>query len=802
MEKNAKSSYSENEEELDVKEIALYFLRYWRWIILSMILATGLGYLYLQFTPKKYLSESKILINTGNHENLIISGLTNNMSDFSDLSTSKLDDWIEMLKSRRLVSKVIDKLDLNVQYNEKKGFISKNIYKEDASVYIKFVDEKSKFLINKSIYLEVTVNKNNQFICKDITTTKTIKGNFGEPVKFAFGEIIFLRNPLSEPGDKIFITIKPLIEATLGYINSFEVEIASKNGNIINLGLKSILPENANKVIDLLVTQLQEDIIDDKVKIGQNTISFINDRLSLISKDLSSTDDNMEKYKSGKKIVDVETEGRKEVNESSRLEEQLKQYSIQLNLIEYMENFISSNNNSLLPSNIGLTDASLISTTHEFNKLVLERDKLLKSSTDENPMVKNLDIQIRDYNNNLKQSLRNYKNSTSIAIGNLQKQIGQVTNKISELPAKERGFKDIFRKQQTIEALYLLLLKKREETEIATASTPNVVKIVDKAFYSKTPVYPKSVIIIFISAMIGLIIPMGIIYLFFFFDDKIKSKKDIEKFVDNLPFIGYLPKADTNTGIVDIQSINSSSAEAFRILRTNVNFLLANNESLTKCVYITSTISGEGKTFVSINLAFTLALANKKILLIEADIRKPKVRDNLGILGKYEGISEYLSMNGEDEDFDFLSSKIIQATYPFIKQFATPLNVDILPSGKIPPNPAELLMNGRFAHIIEYGRKNNYDYVIVDTPPVGVVTDTLLINNYSDLVVFLIRANYLKKKLLETLAQLIKDGKFKDHKTAILINNVDSKGGDEYGHKYGYSVEKNIWFRKIVKKYI
>ena len=177
MEKNAKSSYSENEEELDVKEIALYFLRYWRWIILSMILATGLGYLYLQFTPKKYLSESKILINTGNHENLIISGLTNNMSDFSDLSTSKLDDWIEMLKSRRLVSKVIDKLDLNVQYNEKKGFISKNIYKEDASVYIKFVDEKSKFLINKSIYLEVTVNKNNQFICKDITTTKTIKVN-------------------------------------------------------------------------------------------------------------------------------------------------------------------------------------------------------------------------------------------------------------------------------------------------------------------------------------------------------------------------------------------------------------------------------------------------------------------------------------------------------------------------------------------------------------------------------------------------------------------------------------------------
>lgn len=795
MKKNHKNLYFENDNDLDIKELAYRYLKYWKWIILSMILTTGIGYLYLKITPKKYLSESKILINSGNNENLIFSSLPET-SDFSDLSRSKLEDWIEMLKSRRLLSKVVEKLNLNVQYAEKNGLVSKQVYEKDASVYIKFVDEKSKYLIDKSMNLELVIFNNDKFICKDIDTKNEFHGNFGKPVKFPFGDIIFLRKPISKSGDRVFITIRPIIDVTLEYISALEIENITKNGNIISVGMQSILPENANKLIDLLVLQLQDDIIDDRNKIGQNTISFINERLSLISKDLSDTDHNMEKYKSGKRIISVETEGSKEVQESSRIEEQLKQFSIQLSLIDYMEKFITSNNSSLLPSNIGLTDASLISTTHEFNKLVLERDKLLKSSTKENPMVKNLDIQIRDYNNNLKRSLRNYRNSTSLAIGNLQKQMDQVSNNISELPAKERGFKDIFRKQQTVEALYLLLLQKREEMEITTASTPNVIKVVDKSFYSNNPVYPKSYIILFISSIIGFIIPVGILYINFFFDNKVKSKKDIEKVISNIPFIGYIPKAETN--IVDIQSANSSSAEAFRILRTNVNFLLPEFEYPTKCIYVTSTISGEGKTYTSVNLVFTLALANKKVLLIEGDIRKPKVRENLGITDKLEGISEYLSGNITD-----LSSKITSIFYSYNKNSLSSLKIDILTSGKIPPNPSELLMNGKFADIIDFGR-NNYDYVIVDTAPVGLVTDTLLINNYADMVLYLIRVNYLKKNMLDVLVQLKKEGKLNLHKTAILINNVDSKSGYGYGgtYTYGYGETKKPWFKKFIKNYI
>ena len=795
MKKNQKNLYLENDEDLDIKELTYRYLKYWKWIVLSIILAIILGKVYLNFTPKKYLSESKILINVGSHDNFTLSGLSE-ISDLSELSKSNINDWIEMLKSRRLLSKVIDKLDLNVQYYENNRFISKQIYKKDANIYIKFVDEKSKYLIDKSVNLEVNIFDNKKFICKDVDTDIEFEGNFGQPVKFPFGNIIFYRNLLSSNDDKTIISIRPIIDVTLEYINSLEVENISKNGNIINLGMQSILPENANNIIDLLVLQLQEDIKDDKNKIGQNTVSFINDRLSLISKDLGITDDNMEKYKSGKRIFNVETEGIKDVQESSRIEEQIKHFSIQLSLIDYMEKFISNNNSSLLPSNIGLTDASLISSTQEFNKLILERDNLLKSSTPENPIVKNLDLQIRDYNNNLRNSLKNYKNTTSIAIKNLQKQMGHVSNKITELPSKERGFRDIFRKQQTIEALYLLLLKKREETEIATASTPNVVKVVDKAFYYNDPIYPKSSIILLLSSIIGFIIPVGILYICFFFDDKVKSKKDIEKVISNIPFIGYVPKAESN--VVDIQSINSSSAEAFRILRTNINFLLPEIQFQSKCIYITSTISGEGKTFTAINLAYTLALTNKKVLLIEADIRKPKVRENLGIKEKLEGITDFLS---ENITIDDLYSKITSIYYN--NESTTTTKIDILPSGKISPNPSELLMNGKFSEIIDFGRLH-YDYIIVDTAPVGVVTDTLLINNQADLLLYLIRVNYLQKNMLDILVQLQKEGKLNLHKTAILINTVDSKEGYGYGqnYKYGYSDSKKSWLKKFFKNYI
>ncbi len=786
-----KKIYQE-EENINIKEILYQYLRYWKWFVISVILCGLLGLLYLEITPKQYQSEGKILLSSGN-DSSPLPGLKE-LTAITDISNSKIDDQIEILKSRRLMTKVADKLDLNVQYYQKEGITTQEVYNEDAFVFIKFVDEKSKFLINSSTNLEIVIKSKNQFSCTDLLSGKEIEGTFGKPLRFAFGEIIILYNPKAEIGDKTMVTISPIMDTVLRYISSIDVNTTTKNGSVVSIGLQSTLPENANKIIDLLVQQYGNDIIEDRNKVGNSTISFINDRLALISKDLGSTDEDMERYKSQKGITDVVTEGQIAVQQSAKIDEQLKQYSIQLSLIDYMEKFIKTNNKSLVPTNIGLTDPSITQNTQNYNQLVLERDNLLKSSTEENPMVKSLNQRIREFNNNLETSLRNYKTTTQIAIGNLRGQSNQMMGNISGLPSKERGFRDIARKQQTVEALYLLLLQKREETEIATASTPDVVKIVDKAYYLKQPISPKKNIVLLASVLLGLIIPFGVLYVKFLLDDKVKSRKDIESVVKNIPVTGYIPK--TEESLIDIRSVNSSSAEAFRILRTNIGFFLPDAKELSKCIYITSTISGEGKTYIAVNLAFTLALTNKKVLVIEADIRKPKVREYLGISKNPKGITEYLSENISD-----ISQAIISVNHPKTSHNA-PVKIDILPSGSKAPNPSELFMGDRFKHIIDYGLQN-YDYVIVDTAPVSVVTDTLLINKYADLLLYVVRVNHLHKDLLEIPNQLKEDRKFEDHKTAILINDVDIRHGYGYGskHGYGYSEEKEeSWYKKILEK--
>ncbi|MGM5630012.1 polysaccharide biosynthesis tyrosine autokinase [Apibacter raozihei] len=789
--KDSNTEYPE-ESNIDIKEVLYQYLIYWKWFVVSIVLMLSISFVYLKLTPKKYRSEAKILLNLDSDKGSSLLGLQD-LTALTGSNGSKIEDQIEVLKSRRLMTKVIDSLDLNVHYYQRNSLITNEIYKEESPVTVHFLDSKSKYLVDSlySFKIKVKDAKTFTYEVNDLSDEKT--ASFDKPIKFSFGHIIFQYNPLLkdavEKNNKLRISIFPMNSTALHYIGQINVKANTKNGNIVNLEMENILPNNSNKIIDLLVSQYEKDIIEDKNKVGINTITFINDRLDLISKDLSTTDQSMEKFKSKKAITDIVTEGQISVQQSSKIDDQLKQYLIQLSLVNYMDNFIRNNRKSLVPSNIGLTDPSIAQATQQYNQLVLERDNLLKSSTEENPIIVNLDSRLKEFNNNLISSLRNYKSTTELAIGNLKSQLGEVKGSISELPSKERGFRDIARKQQTIEALYLLLLQKREETEISTASTPNVVKVVDKSFYTDRAVSPKKNLVILFSLVFGVLIPVVILYIRFILDNKVKFKKDIEKVITNIPISGYIPHSKDE--LIDINSANSPSAEAFRVLRTDINFLLPGDKNNSKCIYITSTISGEGKTYVAVNLAYTLALTNKKVLIIEADIRKPKVREYLKIKENPNGITEYLS-----ENISNLNDNIIIAKYPQSES----IKIDIFPSGRKAPNPSELFMNGRFKDIVDYGLEN-YDFVIVDTAPVSAVTDTLLINDYANLLLYVVRSNYLDKKLLEIPEQLYKDKKLKNHKTAILINDVDMKNGFNYGYGYGYGYSDQdkdiVWYKKI-----
>src|SRR5690606_35905448 len=383
------------------------------------------------------------------------------------------------------------------------------------------------------------------------------------------------------------------------------------------------------------------------------------------------------------------------------------------------------------PSNIGLGNPVIAQATGQYNQWVLERNKMLQSSTEANPRVRTINAQLDDLRQSLRISLRNYQRTVEIALNKIENQRALIESEISQYPVQERDFRNIVRQQEIVESLYLFLLQKREETEISNAATPVSIKIIDEAYGSNVPVAPKTKIIYLAALLLGLMIPFGVIYVRQLLDNKLHNAKDIEK-VSGVPIIGQIPASDE---ILIQEQDRSAMAESFRILRTNIRFFLTDNQGATDKIFITSTISGEGKTFVTLNLARILSLtaSDKRVLIVEADIRKPKIAKYLKIekeVAGQKGLTHFLMDHSLSEQDVILES----SEHGF----------DMVLCGLVAPNPSELMMNGRFEQLMAYA-EGRYDYVIVDTVPISMVTDTLLIAEYADMFVYVARAHFLDK---------------------------------------------------------
>jgi capsular exopolysaccharide synthesis family protein len=503
----------------------------------------------------------------------------------------------------------------------------------------------------------------------------------------------------------------------------------------------------------------------------------------IINEDLSTVEKGAEQFKTANQLTDLATEAGLAVQSKSEIEKNLLDLNTQLKLAEYVSDYVNANSGELIPANMGIGDASVDGNTEKYNQLVLERNRILKGSTEKNPTIINLNGQIKSLEQSIKQSLAATKASLKISLKAIKGQENRFASTISEVPKQERVFRDIQRQQQIMETIYLYLLEKREENAITMAVTQPSAKIIDTAYGSNIPVAPKRNIIYLAALLLGLLIPFGVIYVRSLIDNKIHTRKDVESVV-KAPILGDVPKTKSAKKIVVSDSDRSSIAESFRLLRTNINFMLTGVKEGGKTIFITSTISGEGKTFVAINLAAVLSLTNKKVLLIGADIRKPKIGDYLELT--YEkGLTHYLIDN------DLKITDIIKSV--------SELNFDFIGSNLIPPNPSELLMNGRFEDVLAYG-KQHYDYVIVDTAPVNLVTDTLLLSHLADMFIFVVRANYLDKRLL-SIPKMIYEAKRLPN-MAMLINCTDLERGYGYGYGYGYTYYeenkvKKPWYKRL-----
>ncbi|WP_353136531.1 polysaccharide biosynthesis tyrosine autokinase, partial [Pseudopedobacter sp.] len=735
---NAESKAQIQDSEINLKQIFEQYAYYWRWFVLSIIVCLIAAFFYLRYAESIYSVSAKILLQDDKQASGELAGL----SELSALTgggtgySAFVSDQMEVIKSRRILRKVVELNKLNIEYFSKGNLKSNELLEDNSPVRIILLEPNNPRLDTVIYTFSLSQTDEGKFKIKDNNDTKEY--SLGQKIRTPLGLITIVPQEKRNFQGEVMITVRPLEKAIDKLINDLEISPnKDKQSFIVNFSIKHPNRAKARIILNSIIEQYNDDVTEDKAKVTTATSNFINSRLELITKDLEAADEKVADFKDKNNLVDMSSEAQLYMRNATENEQKLIEYETQLRLADMIIG-VANTPYSLLPSNIGLEDPSIQSSVKSYNDLVLERQELLKSATTENPIVKSIDKNINDISQNIKVALNNYRDVLIANVSTLKGQQNKFEGKLSQLPTQERGFKDISRQQQIVESLYLFLLQKREETEIQASATPANLKVIDAAYGSDMPVSPRKPMVLFGAFLAGCMIPFGCLYLKFLMDNKVHSRKDIEERF-NAPILGEIPTAEDP---VVKDNDRSSLAEAFRILRTNIAFMLGAKKD-SAVIFVTSTTSGEGKSFVTTNLSRILAMSGKRVLLIGADIRSPKVLDYLGLSHLQHtniGITQYLI--NPDMPVDNI---IIHKPAPY--------DFDIIYSGYIAPNPAELLMNGHFKEVIEYGREN-YDYVLVDTAPVSLVTDTLLISEFADLTVYVTRANYLDRRLLNVPKEL------------------------------------------------
>lgn len=771
------------DDNFNIREAIEKYTYHYKWFLLGVTVALVAAFLYLRYATYQYQVSTTILI-TDEENNR---GMNSEVAAFEDLgliadSQISLDTEMGILKSRTLMERVIKDLGLQVSHYKKSRIGNKEVYKNGVPFNINLFVEDS-VLHKLDTIFSISAKSATKFVLADGNGDEVKECIFGETIKCKFGDLVVTPKKIKDVniGEEISVKIKPLYKVVNGYTKRIIIAQEGTESNLLKLTLQNPVKNKAQDILDKLVFHYINDAVEFKKKIASSTDSFIKNRIENISTELTNIDMGVETYKSRNRLSDMASEAGIVFQSNANLNNQIVELNSQIKLIDYMIDYMKTNNDDLIPANMGAISATASQNTLNYNRLVLERNRLLKGANKDNPILVNLNDQIVRLRQSIEQSLHNSRSSLSISLEEIRGQERRLASQIYSAPKKEREITDIKRQQQIIESLYLYLLQKREESSISLAVTTPNAKVIDRAYGSNMPVSPKNIMVYIMAFILGLVIPFIIIYIRMALDNKVHTSEDIETIV-KAPILGDIPTTKSKKKVIISDKDRGNVAEAFRLLRTNLNFMLPGNTKEGKTIFITSTLAGEGKTFTAINLASALALLNKKVLLIAADIRKPKINTYLDLKHeKGKGLTNFLINN---------SLKVSDLIVHHDKT-----NLDILQTGSIPPNPSELLTNGRFDEIIAQGRAN-YDFVVVDTAPVNVVTDTLLVGHHADVFVYVIRANYLDKRLLR-IPKMMHDNKRLPN-MAILINDTNyEKKGYGYGYGYGELQTKKSWFKRL-----
>lgn len=759
-----------NEDVIDIRALLFKYLKKWYWFVISICICCAVAFVYLKRTLPKYSVQTSILLRDDKVNNPLSQLAL--LEGFGGSSASKeVEDEIQILTTKTIMSQVIKSLNIETEYYAKSG-INKYAELYPVSPIKLIVPPAFNDTLSRVLSMEIKRAKKGYKIKFEAGQHEEnfIIDKLSGPINTPYGVLQLVEVEPIKENVKYQIITYPNRVLTERYSASINVAPVNKKSNAINISTTSATPAKSKIVLNKLVDLYNQDVVNDKNLVGVNTADFIDQQIILIEQELSEIEVDVEKYKKDNNLTDISSEAELFLKSIGEYDKKLAEIETQINLIEYIEKHVKSNKNqySFIPANLGIEDNSLVILIKEYNDALLERMKLLRTTNEQNPVISQIENMLAVVQSSIITSIKSILDGLNIAKNDLLVKDSQFAAKIKNIPTQEREYIELKRRQEVTQTLYVYLLQKRKENELSLATTIPPAKTLDTAYSSLAPVSPRRMIILFIALCIGGFIPLAVIYLVDLLNNKIQDKKEYQRLV-HAPFIGSIGINKTTNPIVIKEGKVTPIIEMFRQLRTNLQFMI--NGKKQPVILVTSSVSGEGKSFISINLALSLTLMKKKVALLGLDIRNPMLGEYLQMSKNNIGITTYLS------DTEIKLDEIVSES-PI-----TP-NLFVLQSGPVPPNPTELLMSPRLEELIE-GLKKMVDYVIIDSAPVGVVSDTYQLNRVVDTTVFVSRQNYTSREIASLINDIYRSNRLNN--MSVVLN-----GTNEIETYYGYNNKKYL----------
>lgn len=788
-----------SEESFDVTGFLLECLAHWKWFVACVVVLAAVAMFYCFRKTPLYEVTSAVYIqdNKSDNGNVLLESL--GLSPYKN----NIDNEIEVFRSKNQITAVVEALGLYKSYAWKSFMRTTPLYGNSPVEFV--LDSVDLRAIESPLQIELKPLQGGKFHLEAKTHTpdgdKVMlcdRAIDGLPYELPFaGGMVQLRYT----GDTV-----PVLEKTLSMTLSnprsvskaialnLTVAFASKDATIFNVIYRTPVVQEGKDFVSTLVDFYNIDAANLKNRGNEKTQEFIDSRLSSISEELAVVEAQVEAYRSRNNLIDISTEAQLYLEQTGHADGQLAELELQKSLVDYVEEFLAVPENEYMPIPVlGIDNEDFAALISEYNKSLQQRERLLLSSSESNPVVAELTRSVKTQRALLLKGIESIRKGVEIKKRDISKQDRRIEDKIKNVPVYERELSDIIRQQRIKENLYIFLLEKREENSLAKSMVVPVARIIDDPDSTNEPVSPKKILILCAAVLFGLLIPAFVIYLRMVFYPVLKDKKTLER-LTSIPILAEISrKPEGKFFVVEKKSVEPI-AELFRLVRNNLQFVLTSSDK--KVLAVTSSVMHEGKTFIASNMALSFALTGKRVLLMGVDIRRPRLSENFHIPNR-EGVTTYLS--GVNTDLASL-----------IHPSGVDPNLDLLMAGPIPPNPNELLMSKRFDEMIDYARAH-YDYVILDTAPLGMVSDTFLLARAVDVVVYVARANYTNKAAIEMLNGWIRSKRIAVP-TYLILNDVNMKskaysyrqyGGGRYGYGYGYanqSREMLPWYKRIFKK--